>query len=87
MTGVYQKIGLTDEVLDRSAEIVASALRGGRRARRKDLYSLLAECGIDCSASPHGSRDGYILGYLSMTGLICIGPLDGRQPTFVLLDE
>jgi hypothetical protein len=87
MTGVYRKIGLTGEVLDRSAEIVAGALRGGRRVRRKDLYSLLTERGIDCSASPHGSRGGHILGYLSMTSLICIGPLDGRQPTFVLLDE
>jgi hypothetical protein len=87
MTGVYRKIGLTEEVFDRSAEIVAGALRGGHRIQRKDLYSLLTERGIDCSASPHGSRGGHILGYLSMTGLVCIGPLDGRQPTFVLLDE
>jgi hypothetical protein len=87
MTGVYQKIGLTGEVFGRSAGIVAGALRGGQRVRRKDLYSLLAGCGIDCSASPHGSRGGHILGYLSLTGLICIGPLDRGQPTFVLLDE
>ena len=87
MTGVYRKIGLTDEVLSRSGEIVAEALRGGRRVRRKDLYSLLIGRGVDCSASPRGSRGGHILGYLSMAGLICLGPLDGRQQTFVLLDE
>ena len=87
MDGVYRKIGLTGEVFARSAEIVAGALRGGRRVRRKDLYSLLTEHGIDCSASPHGGRGGHILGYLSMTGLICLGPLDGKQPTCVLLDE
>jgi hypothetical protein len=87
MTGVYRKIGLTDEVLRRSGEIVAGALRGGRRVRRKDLYTLLTGHGVDCSASPRGSRGGHILGYLSMTGLICLGPLDGRQQTFVLLDE
>jgi hypothetical protein len=87
MAGVYQRIGLADAVFDRSAEVVAAALRGGRRVRRKDLYALLSERGIDCSASPSGSRGGHILGYLSMTGLICLGPLDGRQPTFVLLDE
>ena len=87
MTGVYRKIGLTDEVLSRSGEIVAEALRGGRRVRRKDLYSLLIGHGVDCSASPRGSRGGHILGYLSMAGLICLGPLDGRQQTFVLLDE
>ena len=87
MTGVYRKIGLTDEVLRRSGEIVAGALRGGHRVRRKDIYSLLTGEGVDCSASPRGSRGGHILGYLSMTGLICLGPLDGRQQTFVLLDE
>jgi hypothetical protein len=87
MTGVYRRIGLTDEVLRRSGEIVAGALRGGHRVRRKDLYSLLTSDGVDCSASPRGSRGGHILGYLSMTGLICLGPLDGRQQTFVLLDE
>ena len=42
---------------------------------------------VNCSASPRGGRGGHILGYLSMTGLICLGPLDGRQQTFVLLDE
>jgi DNA glycosylase AlkZ-like len=87
MTGVYGKIGLTDEVLRRSGEIVAGALRGGHRVRRKDIYSLLTGHGVDCSASPRGGRGGHILGYLSMTGLICLGPLDGRQQTFVLLDE
>src|SRR6185312_757823 len=87
MTGVYHKIGLTDDVLRRSGEIVAGALRGGQRVRRKDIYSLLTGHGVDCSASPHGGRGGHILGYLSMTGLICLGPLDGRQQTFVLLDE
>jgi DNA glycosylase AlkZ-like len=87
MTGVYRKIGLTDEALRRSGDIVAGALRGGRRIRRKDLYALLTGHGVDCSASPRGSRGGHIVGYLSMTGLICLGPLDGRQQTFVLLDE
>ena len=46
MTGVYRKIGLTDEVLRRSGEIVAGALRGGRRVRRKDLYALLTGHGV-----------------------------------------
>jgi hypothetical protein len=87
MAGVYRRIGLTDEVFGRSAGIVAGALCGGRRVRRTDLYALLTGHGIDCSASPQGSRGGHILGYLSMTGLICLGPLDGRQPTFVLLDD
>jgi Winged helix DNA-binding domain len=87
MATVYRRLGLTGEVLGRAAEIVAGELRGGRRIRRPDLLALLVSRGIDCSASPHGSRGSHILGYLSMTGLVCIGPMDGAQQTFVLLDE
>jgi hypothetical protein len=87
MTSVYEKIGLTGSVFSRAGDIVTAVLAGGHRRQRKDLYSILTQHGIDCSPSPHGSRGGHILGYLSMLGLICLGPLDGRQATFVLLDE
>jgi hypothetical protein len=85
--GVYRKIGLTDDVFARAASVVTDALSGGRRLRRAELYALLSEHGIDCSASAHGGRGGHILGYLSMTGLTCLGPLDGRQPTVALLAD
>jgi hypothetical protein len=87
MAGVYAKIGLTPEVLHRAAAAVTAALSGRRHLRRRDLYDLLTEAGLNCSGSPHGSRGGHILGYLSMTGLICFGPRAGAQPTFALLDE
>jgi hypothetical protein len=87
MTNVYEKIGLSQSVFSRAGDIVGAALAGGKRIQRKDLYAILTQHGIDCSASPNGSRGGHILTYLSMLGLICLGPLDGRQATFVLLDE
>jgi Winged helix DNA-binding domain len=87
MTSVYERLGLTGSVLSRAGDIVTAVLAGGKRVQRKDLYAILTQHGIDCSASPNGSRGGHILGYLSMRGLICLGPLDGRQATFVLLDD
>jgi Winged helix DNA-binding domain len=87
MTNVYRKIGLTESVFGRAGDIVRAALAGGNRMQRRELYALLTQHGIDCSASPHGSRGGHVLGYLAMLGEICLGPLDGRQPTFVLLGE
>jgi hypothetical protein len=87
MTNVYRNIGLTEAVLSRSGDVVRAALTGGNRMQRKGLYALLTQHGIDCSASPNGSRGGHILTYLAMLGEVCLGPLDGRQPTFVLLDE
>lgn len=83
----YRKIGLTDDVFARAADVVTGALRGGRQLPRKDLYALLTVAGIDCSASPNGGRGNHILGYLSHTGLLCIGPVRRGQPVFVLLDE
>ncbi len=83
----YRKIGLTEDVLARAGDVVTGALHGGRQLRRKDLYALLTDSGIDCSASPNGGRGNHILGYLSMTGLICIGPVRRGQPVFVLLDD
>jgi hypothetical protein len=87
MTNVYEKIGLSRSVLGRAGDIVGAALAGGNRIQRKDLYAILTQHGIDCSASPNGSRGGHILTYLSMLGQICLGPLDGRQATFVLLAD
>jgi hypothetical protein len=87
MAGVHQKIGLTEAILGRSADIVSQALSNGSPIMRRDLYAILTEKGIDCSGSYHGSRGGHILSYLSIRGLICLGPLAGRQPTFVLLEE
>jgi hypothetical protein len=55
---VYRRLGLTGDVLARASEVVAGALRGGRRVRRPALYRLLGEAGIDCSSSPHGTRGG-----------------------------
>jgi Winged helix DNA-binding domain len=85
--GMFRKIGLTEDVLARSADVVTDALRGGRQLPRKDLYALLTKAGIDCSASPNGGRGNHILGYLSRTGLLCIGPVRRGQPVFALLDE
>ena len=85
--GTFRKIGLTDDVFARAADVVTGALRGGRQLPRKDLYALLTSAGIDCSASPNGGRGNHILGYLSHTGLLCIGPVRRGQPVFVLLDE
>jgi len=85
--GTFRKIGLTEDVLARAADVVTGALQGGRQLPRKDLYALLTEAGIDCSASPNGGRGNHILGYLSHTGLLCIGPVRRGQPVFALLDE
>lgn len=74
---------IDDAVLDDARDVVVAALTGGRRLSRPAAMDLLRENGI----SPDGQRGLHILSSFCRDGLLCQGPPDGRQPTFVLLDE
>ncbi|WP_017814899.1 winged helix DNA-binding domain-containing protein [Paenibacillus shenyangensis] len=64
-------------------KIILDALREHKQMRRVDLMKLLEYEGI---ATANGQ--GYnVLLYLAHSGLICMGPLEGKQQTFVLLDD
>jgi winged helix DNA-binding protein len=81
--GRHRQLELDAAVFDRSRKVFIRALQGGRQVSRTRLYELLAAAGI----TPAGSRGLHILGRLAHEGLICFGPRDGKQQTFVLLDE
>lgn len=81
--GRYRELELTDTTFARSAEVITQALQGGQPLMRKNLFNVLEEAGIATS----GQRGIHILGYLAQQGLICFGPHEGKQPTFVLLEE
>jgi hypothetical protein len=70
-------------IMERCKELFVFALEGDQRLSRPDLMQLLEDAGI----STEGQRGYHILGYLSQTGLICLGPMQDKQQTFVLLDE
>jgi hypothetical protein len=78
-----RQLGLDAATLTASAQVVTRALEGGRRLTRPALYRALAADGI----AADGARGLHILGQLAQARLICFGPHDGKQPTFVLLDE
>ena len=77
------QLGITSGELDRSRELVCDALAGDRRLSRPDLFRLLQDAGIQTS----GNRGYHILVQLTREALICIGPMQGKQPTLVLLDD
>ena len=47
------------------------------------MSDLLEDAGIATT----GQRGYHIVARLARDGLICIGPMQGKQPTFVLLDD
>ncbi len=76
-------VGLTEDDLERSREVARAALTGGRRLGRRELLAALADGG--CAVS--GQQGYHTLWYLSQTGTLVLGPSDGADQAFVLLDE
>lgn len=70
-------------VLRRCRSLVVRALEGGRQLTRGELYEALSRARIRVNAS----RGLHIIFTLAHERLICFGPRQEKQQTFVLLDE
>jgi hypothetical protein len=81
--GRVRQLGLDEDTFARSRSLFLQALQGGNRLTRDAAYRLL-EAG---QISTTGQRGIYILWRLAQEGLICFGPRQGKQQTFVLLSE
>ena len=81
--GRYRALGIEPAAFRRSRQVLIRALEGGRRLTRPDAYAVLARGGVPAD----GQRGIHILAHLAQEGLLCFGPREGRQPTFVLLEE
>ncbi|MDQ3856730.1 MAG: winged helix DNA-binding domain-containing protein [Chloroflexota bacterium] len=76
-------LALDESTMEHCARVFAGALAGGKCLSRLEMVALLQNAGIDAA----GPRAYHILWYASQTGLICPGPMQGKEQTFVLLDE
>lgn len=81
--GLYKELQLDNRVFGKSRKTVTTALRDGKQFTRSEIYAVMERSGI----STHDQRGLHILGHLAQEGLICFGPRNGKQQTFVLLDE
>lgn len=79
----YRKLELDDAALGRSHALIAEALQGGNALTRKELGVRLAEAGIETDAM----RLSFITMHAELEQLICSGPMNGKQYTYMLLDE
>ncbi len=78
-------LGLTDEIVEEAEKALRSELKGGKSIARNNVVKLLAEKvkGIQI-ANQHTQ---HLMRNFGERGVICFGPNEGKQPTFVLLDE
>jgi hypothetical protein len=76
-------VGLTEADLERSRGVAVAALTGGRRLGRRELLATLADGGCDVA----GQKGYHTLWYLAQTGTLVLGPVEGTDQAFVLLEE
>jgi hypothetical protein len=81
--GRHKQLELDNAVLAKSQTLIENALRGGGRMTRSAVFDLLERGGIPTT----GQRGIHILQWLAMRSVLCFGPRESKQPTFVLLDE
>jgi hypothetical protein len=76
-------LGLDETQLETARDAAVGALAGGRALARDEIYRVFEDAGV-ATASQRGY---HVLWFLAQTGTLCLGPAQGKQQTFVLLDE
>lgn len=79
----HRQLELDAATFTRSETLFSKALEGGRQLTRPEMMDILEQDGV----STDGQRGYHILWRAAQNGLICFGPRQGKQDTFVLLDE
>jgi hypothetical protein len=81
--GRYRQFELDEAVFSKSRKVLTKVLQGGKSLTRNTLYDVLEGANISTAKS----RGLHIIGHLAREGLLCFGARQGKQPTFVLLEE
>jgi hypothetical protein len=76
-------LGLTAQVLDRATKVFLDAIGDDRHIRRKALFEAWNAAGV----TTEGQRGAHLLFILAQHRVAAIGPMDGKQQTFVRLDR
>jgi hypothetical protein len=79
----HQDLELDAPTMQQSRRVVERCLQGGRGLTRLEVAAALEKAGI----STAGQRGYHILWTLAHTGVLCFGPVQGKQQSFVLVDE
>lgn len=81
--GRHRQLELDEATFTRSRKLFETVLRDGKQLPRSEMYEKLEDAGI----STAGQRGIHILGRLAHDRVLCFGARDGKQPTFVLLED
>jgi hypothetical protein len=79
----HKQLELDEATFARAEALFTSALAGGRQLTRPEMMGVLEQDRIVTA----GQRGYHILWWAAQSGLICFGPRQGKQDTFVWLDD
>lgn len=79
-----RQAGLDEATFARGNEVIAAALRGGKRLLRTELGEALTAAGVDIGDR---MRLQFIVMNAELDGIICSGPRRGKQFSYALLAE
>jgi hypothetical protein len=78
-----RQLELDGDIFMQSFNILTKVLADGKAATRAEMMAALEAAGI----STAGQRGYHILAHAALEGILCFGPQQGKQQTFVLLDD
>src|SRR6202023_4306009 len=81
--GRLRALGIDERVLARARRVLVRHLEGGRQLTRPAAYRAFERARL----APGGQRGLHMLWRLAQDCLICFGPRQGKQQTFVLFEE
>lgn len=79
----YRELQLDEATFISAEKVLRTALATTGKLTREQAMTALADNHID----PRGQRGYHILGHLSQQGILCLGAMEGKQQTFVLLQD
>jgi hypothetical protein len=79
----YQQLKLDADQFAHSHAVLSHVLANSKRMTRAELFQALQDAGIFTD----GQRGYHILRQAALSGLICLGPMQEKRETYVLIDE
>ena len=79
----YRDLGLGEDVLARSHEVIAQELADGDPRTRRELGATLAAAGVDTE----GQRLAHTMMHAELEQLVVSGPRRGKQHTYLLFEQ
>lgn len=85
MASRERELGMDQALVDRANDAIARTLEGGKALTRQELGAALTAAGIDWRSD--GSVLAHLLSSAELAGVVCSGPMQGKQHTYALLEE